>query len=152
MTETLPREWTLRIPLPCPWLTLNIERDKYRRAGLVKKWRKAVVTVAEMLELPHGITPVRIFVRFHYTSRQAPVRDRHNLSPTIKALVDGLGPSRTFTVKGKTYTTDGYGLIPDDSDRHVLDTKWEVRKSTWSGAEIIVSPARTAAEQIPLFR
>jgi hypothetical protein len=117
--------WTLEIYAPCAWLTANVERHYQSRATKVRKWREAVVDVCAIAQLPHGVTPVRIAAAVRYAGRR-PVRDRLNLAPTIKACVDALTPARTFTRGGKTYVTAGYGLLPDDDDRHVVDTVWDL--------------------------
>jgi crossover junction endodeoxyribonuclease RusA len=50
-------------------------------------------------------------------------RDRENISPTVKALVDGIvGDSR---------------LLPDDSDRHILSTKYESHVAGLPGITVI---------------
>lgn len=122
-------EWTIRIFAPCAWLTANIERHHLARAAKVKKWRQAVVAACLEAQLPKGVTPVRIHAQVRYAGR-APVRDRLNLAPTIKAIVDALTPPRPFTKTDKRtglpreYTTVGYGFLPDDNDRHVLETTW----------------------------
>lgn len=122
------RSWTITIPAPGPWLTANIERFYLGRSAAVRQWREATVWACTAARLPTDITPVTIHAACHYVGR-APVRDRLNLAPTIKALVDALTPPRTFVRKGKTYTTAGYGLLPDDSDKHVLGTDWQLVKA-----------------------
>jgi hypothetical protein len=92
------------------------------------------VVACQQAKLPTGITPVRIHADVFYEGTRPPVRDRLNLAPTLKAIVDGLGPARDFTRKRpdgteKTYHTNGYGFLPDDSDKHVLDTTWTIAPS-----------------------
>lgn len=120
-------EWTLTIPAPGNWLTANIERNRFRRGALVKAWREATVAQCRAGRLPTGITPVDIAAVVRHPGRP-PVRDRLNLAPTIKAIVDALTPSRTFTRNGTTYRTVGYGLLPDDSDRHIRRTDWHLER------------------------
>lgn len=150
-TATETRRWSVRIPQPCPWLTANIDRDKYQRARLVKAWRAATVNACFALQLPKDITPVTLFAWINHTRPHAPVRDRLNLAPTMKAVVDALTPSRTTQRNGKTFRTHGYGLLPDDSDRHVLDTRWQLQRSTWDGIELLISTAAPVIEQPSLF-
>ena len=125
MTEPITiqaaRSWTIRIPFAGEWLTANPRgtSDRYGRSRLIRRWRESAATACLAARLPKGITPVRLHVVMHYIGRP-PVRDRDNIVPTVKALVDGLTPPREFQRNGKWYRTAGYGLIPDDSDRHVL--------------------------------
>lgn len=132
-------EWTLVIPAPADWLTANVERYRYRRGALVRAWREATVGQCHVARLPTGVGPVDIAAVIRHPGR-APVRDRLNLAPTIKAMVDALTPGRTFTRGGRTYTTAGYGLLSDDSDRHVRRTDWRLeRDDTLRRAEVVLT-------------
>ncbi len=152
------REWTLVFEMPCEWLTANIARDKYKQGSLVKKIRKAVVEACEIEGLPKAVGPVTIHALIHYTSKTAPVRDRLNLAPTMKAHVDGLTPERKFTRDGKTHHVPGYGFLADDSDKHVLDTTWELKRAhKWTTARwgvdqlTITEPKPVTHQQLPLL-
>jgi hypothetical protein len=127
---TVTREWTITIPAPCDWLTANVERHKYQRAQLVRQWRSATWAACTKAKLPTGVTPVDIHAVVRYAGRQAPVRDRLNLAPTVKAIVDGLTPKKTTVRDGKTFHALGYGFLPDDSDKHVRATTWELERLT----------------------
>lgn len=125
----------IQVPFAGVWLTANRERFRFNRAKHVKAWRDAVheACLTAKPRPPKGITPVKVHVVAYYTGR-APVRDKTNIFNTIKACVDGLTPLKLHTRKlanGRVqrYTSGGYGLLPDDSDRHVLDTTWELRPS-----------------------
>lgn len=117
------RTWTIEVPQPCAWLTANIERDWRKRSTLVRTWRQAVVLACQAAKLPQGISPVELSAVIYYVGR-SPVRDRLNLAPTIKACVDALTPQVVKFRKGKPVISIGYGFLPDDSDRHVLETNW----------------------------
>ena len=123
MTQT----WTLVVPA-CEWLTSNTRLRPIQVAAEVRLWRQAVFVACQRDKMPTGITPVRIVAVAHYVGR-APVRDRLNLAPTMKAIVDGLGPARTITRGRALIRTVGYGFLPDDSDEHVLDTKWTLERT-----------------------
>lgn len=126
MTEPLfdvgdGREWTLTIPAPCKWLTanrLNNRHNRFSRSKLTKEWRTAGYHAAKAAHLPTGLHCIEVIGVARFLGR-APVRDRDNLRPTLKAVIDGLGPPRTFTRQGKTFHSPGYGLIPDDNDKHL---------------------------------
>lgn len=118
------REWTIVIPAPCEWITanqLNNRHSRFSRSRLTLAWRTAACRLAAAANLPTGLDYVRIDAVAHFRGR-APVRDRDNLRPTVKACIDGLTPARTFTRKGTIYHSPGYGLIPDDNDRHLAGT------------------------------
>ncbi len=120
--------WRVVVPA-CEWLTANTRLRPIQVSGEVRLWRQAVFVACQRDRLPTGITPVRIVAVAHYVGR-APVRDRLNLAPTIKAVVDGLGPARTLFRNGKpTVRTVGYGFLPDDSDQHVVDTTWTLEQT-----------------------
>jgi len=116
--------WFLVVPAPCEWATANRNRQlsRYEQARLAKAWRHATWAAASQAKLPKGLARVRIVAVAHFRTirgKPAPVRDAENLAPTLKAVVDGLGPSRTFTRNGKRYHSAGWGLIPDDSAKYV---------------------------------
>lgn len=119
--------WTIGIPA-VQWLTANRELHYRRRSELVRAWRQATVAACTRAQLPTGVTPVRLSAVAQYVTRSAPVRDRLNLAPTIKAIVDGLTPQVVKVRAGKQVVSEGYGLLPDDSDRHVLDTTWTLQR------------------------
>jgi hypothetical protein len=123
--------YRLRVLAPADgWLTSNPRRAGAWRArsAVVREWRSNAAAACMAAGLPKGITPVTIEVVAWYRGR-APVNDRLNLAPTIKAAVDGLGPERIITRNGKRFHAAGYGLLTDDSDRHVRDTTWTMRKA-----------------------
>lgn len=127
--DTLPlfdvgdgREWTLTIPAPCAWLTanqLNNRHNRFSRSSITKSWRTAGYHAAKAARLPTGLACIEVLGVARFLGR-APVRDRDNLRPTLKAVIDGFGPARTWTRKGATYHSPGYGLIADDDDKHLL--------------------------------
>lgn len=117
--------WTLVVPAPCAWLTANDRRDRYTQARLVKLWRTATATYARAAKLPTGLARVRIDAIARFAPGPPPVRDTANLAPTLKAVVDGLGPARTIRRTDKTtgavrrIHASGHGLIVDDDDAHL---------------------------------
>jgi hypothetical protein len=115
------RQWTLTILAPCPWLTanqLNNRHNRYSRSTLTKEWRTIAATLAGVGGLPTGLDYIAVDGLARFRGRP-PVRDRDNLRPTLKAVIDGLGPARVWTRKGTTYRSPGHGLIPDDSDKYL---------------------------------
>lgn len=123
----MSRSWTIAIPAES-WLTANKQLHHHARSKAVHAWRRSVVAACHRAGLPTGVTPVRLSAVVQYTGRSAPVRDRLNLAPTIKAIVDGLTPQVVKMRAGKPVVSEGYGLLPDDSDRHVLDTSWTLQR------------------------
>lgn len=127
--------WTVQVWMPAggKWLTDNPSASgighRYARAALVRDWRDATCGACHRGKLPRNITPVRIHAVVIYIGRR-PVRDRMNLSALIKAVVDGLTPARTVMRKTGPVHSGGYGFLPDDSDKHVLATTWDLRPAT----------------------
>lgn len=112
--------WVITIPAPCRWMTSNKGNAQSRRgrmaiAHLTRSWRRAAYEAAQAAKLPTGLAKVRIEFEARFRGRP-PVRDRWNLEPTLKAVTDGLGPSRVST---RTPYAIGWGLIPDDDDAHL---------------------------------
>ena len=119
--------YTIAVPAAV-WLTANKQMHYQARSKAVHTWRRNVVAACERAGLPTGITPVRITAAARYLGRTSPVRDRLNLAPTIKAVVDGLTPHKVKIRAGRQVVSEGYGLLPDDSDAHVLDTTWHLER------------------------
>lgn len=123
------RAWAITIPAPF-WLTANKDLHHQQRSRIVRQWRQATVNACTRAGLPTGVTPVALSGIAYYLGTHRPVRDRLNLAPTFKAITDGLTPRQVKQRQGRLVVSEGYGLLPDDSDGHVLDTKWEVERLT----------------------
>lgn len=94
---------TLTIPTPADWINLNQRHHWAKKAKLTKAWRNAAHLHARSVGLPQGLGKVRVVATIHKaTNRQY---DAHNLIPTVKAVIDGLVD---------------YGLIPDDTNTHLV--------------------------------
>lgn len=143
--------WTVRVPFAGEWLTANpaSSTDRYGRSRAIRDWREATAAACMAARLPKDVTPVRLILGVRYAGNRAPVRDRLNLAPTIKAIVDGLCPPKTITRAGRIYRTAGYGLLPDDSDEHVLGTEWTIAASgserAWVDVTVIHEPTTEGA-------
>lgn len=124
---TGPRSWIVEIPFAGKWLTAN-KTSSYRWGA--RDWRDNTKVACINAKLPKGVEAVRIHGVCWYVGRVAPVRDNGNLRPTFKAIEDGLSPTVVSSRNGRPHTRGGYGLIPDDSDKHLRGTTWELRKST----------------------
>lgn len=120
------RIWTLTLMAPCVWLTantLNGPNDGPARSRAIRLWRKAMCDCCRAGNLPCGDQRLDL-IRVRMTARfrgRPPVRDGNagNLDPTKKAVLDGLGPERNRMWKGELRKFAGWGLIPDDSDKHL---------------------------------
>lgn len=100
-----------RIDLPYekPPLTLNggvptSTRAMHAKAREIRRVRADGATLARMVKLPKNVGHATIQV--HYRPRDKRYRDPINLTPTQKALVDGLRD---------------YGLVHDDDQRFITD-------------------------------
>ena len=100
--ESTVSEWTLTIESALPMLNLNQRYHWAKKAQLTKHWRQLALANAMAAGLPRNLQNVHITAHvIKSTSRQY---DVHNLMPTLKACVDGLVD---------------YGLIPDDTNKHL---------------------------------
>ena len=93
----------LWIPAPAGWINLNHRMHWAVKAKLTKAWRLAARVHAQNAGLPKGFEHVRI--EAHVVKSTARAYDAHNLTPTGKAIIDGLVD---------------YGLVPDDTNRYVV--------------------------------
>jgi crossover junction endodeoxyribonuclease RusA len=94
---------TLTVPAPCQWINLNQRLHWAKRAKLTKSWRLAARVRAQQAGLPKGLPRVRVTATIHKGNNRA--YDAHNLVPTVKAAIDGLVD---------------YGLIPEDTNQHLV--------------------------------
>lgn len=116
--EITARQWSLTIPAPCDWLTANDHDNRWQRASRIRSWRDAAAIYARQAKLPTGLARVRIDAVARFPGR-ARVRDAANLAPTLKAAIDGLTPAKVGRGPKRSYAASGYGLIPDDDDKHL---------------------------------
>src|SRR5262249_54533101 len=114
------------------------------RAELVQLWRGATVDRARLARLPRDLGRIRVEPTAHFRGRP-PVRDSSNLEPTLKACIDGLGPSRILQRKGRRIPVPGYGLIPDDDDAHLELERLKI------GAPLEYKPYANAGELVLLI-
>lgn len=96
------------------WLTANRPSSPWVIRRLRAEWRRAAFDAAAAAHLPVGLARVQIHAVARFWGR-APVRDRDNLRPTLKAVIDGLGPPQ---LSSRT-SAPGWGLIPNDDDAHL---------------------------------
>lgn len=112
--------WTITIPADLAWLNLNQRTHWAAKAKLTKAWRGMAYAVAVCSLLPKGLDRVHIIA--HITKPTARQYDVHNLMPTLKACVDGLVD---------------YGLIPDDTNKHLIGP--DLRQGGKGPAAVIIT-------------
>lgn len=94
--------WTITVPAIVPFLNLNQRMHWAQKAKITKAWRARAGLHATLANLPKDLQRVHIVA--HVTKPTNRQYDVHNLMPTLKACVDGLVD---------------YGLIPDDTNKHL---------------------------------
>ena len=108
----------LVVPAPAKWLSANGSYSRWERARHVKTWRAAALVHARAARLPRGLAKVRVDAVLTFATRRH--RDEHNYMPTLKAIVDGLGPDKSRVTKsGRAISAPGYNLIADDTPAHL---------------------------------
>ena len=129
----------LTIPAPAKWLSANGSYGRWERARHVKTWREATLVHARAARLPRGLAKVRVDAVLTFATRRH--RDEHNYMPTLKAIVDGLGPDKSRVTKtGKHISAPGYGLIADDTPEH-LEGPY-IRFATETGSPVVALTIR----------
>jgi len=93
----------LFVPAPAAWINANDRMHWRPKARLTKAWRMAAHIHARVNGLPQGMC--RVQVTAYVMKPTARAYDAHNLMPTAKAVMDGLVD---------------YGLIPDDTNAHLV--------------------------------
>ncbi|MFE3081815.1 hypothetical protein [Nocardia tengchongensis] len=111
----------LELPWTTPPLTLNDSGQtrgaRLARSRRIREIRSDVVVLATKARLPKGVRYATITL--HYRPALNRRRDSVNLSPTLKAVVDGLTPQKIVKTKAGYNVHAGYGLVNDDSTREV---------------------------------
>lgn len=128
------REWTLTLPFTKP-LSLNDRMGWQQRYRLTKPWFDAGMVLARKHRIP--LLPHFTAV-LEYAPREKRVRDPENLTPTLKALVDGM-------VK--------HGVAPGDDPRYYTPTPAVIHDATgepgrlWLVVKELPAPAPTEGDQ-----
>ena len=97
------RKWTLTVPADMGFLNLNQRMHWAPKAELTRKWRRTTLMCAQVAKLPTNLD--RVHITAHIIKPTNRSYDVHNLLPTLKAAIDGLVD---------------YGLIPDDTNEHLV--------------------------------
>jgi crossover junction endodeoxyribonuclease RusA len=93
--------WIIVLPYTKPPLTLNGGTgSRYARAAIIKRLRIDARVLCRFHDLPMRN---RLRVTLEYQPKDSRARDSINLSPTLKAAVDGIVDA---------------GVLPDDDDAH----------------------------------
>lgn len=122
--HSAPRVWTLVIPAPTAWISLNQRLHWAKKAELTRTWRLAASLAARKAGLPKGIPHVHITATVTKPSRRA--FDVHNLLPSLKAAIDGLVD---------------YGLVADDSTKYLTGPDMRVNPETGPAAVVLTITA-----------
>lgn len=104
-------------------LSENDRRHWRVKARRVKELRDLARQHAALGRAPH-LDAARLVVTVSLPDRRR--RDLHNLTPTVKALVDGLVDA---------------GLLPDDDAAHLAGPDWRLaprRAEKWMGRPVVV--------------
>lgn len=89
----------INLPWTTPPLSANQRMHWARKASTTRGLRQAGALLAR-----NAPRTDRLIVTLHWRPKDRRRRDRHNLYPTVKALVDGLVDA---------------GIVPDDDTEHV---------------------------------
>ena len=115
------REWTLQIKAPARMLSANGNKPWRETANAKREWRAATYVLAKSARLPRGLDRVRVDVELWFNVQRE--RDEPNYHPYVaKPIVDALAAERK--VRDRRQPTGwriepGYGLIPNDTKRHL---------------------------------
>lgn len=112
--------WTITIPAPVEFINLNQRMHWAKKANLTRAWRSAGLIYAMAADIPRNLA--RVHITAHIIKPTARQYDVHNLLPTLKAAVDGLVD---------------YGLIPDDTNNHLVGP--DLREGGKGPAGIIIT-------------
>jgi hypothetical protein len=116
----MTRTWTLTVASALPMLNLNQRLHWAKKAQLTKHWRTLTLTNAMAADLPRNLGRVHIVAHVIKPTNRA--YDVHNLTPTLKAAIDGLVD---------------YGLIPDDTNAHLIGP--DLRQGGKGDAGIVIT-------------
>lgn len=115
---TTIRTWTLTINAPARMYSVNTAEHWHKTGAAKKAWRESAFVHARQAKLPKALDRVRIDITLHFTTNAQ--RDTANYHPMVgKPLVDGISTGRLVKTKSGVRSEPGYGLIPDDTPRHL---------------------------------
>ncbi|MDQ0735154.1 hypothetical protein [Arthrobacter agilis] len=120
--------WTLEVPAPAAWISMNDRSHWATRARLTKAWRHSAHVYARLARLPKGLGPVHITAAVIKSTGRA--YDAHNLTPTAKAVIDGLVD---------------YGLTPDDTNAHVVGPDMREGGTGRAGLLLTITPIESGS-------
>lgn len=120
--------WTVTVTSELPMLNLNQRMHWAKKAQLTKHWRRLAYVNAMAAALPTNLGRVHIVA--HVTKPTNRQYDAHNLLPTLKAAIDGLVD---------------YGLIPDDTNSHLVGP--DLRQGGKGDAAIIITITEIEKEE-----
>ena len=106
------------------WLSMNERTHWAPKASKVKQWRTLAKITAQNEHLPKGLQRVHVTCTVHKTNNR--VYDVHNLTPTAKAIIDGLVD---------------YGLLDDDSNAYLVGPDMRPgEKQDQAGVTVTIRP------------
>lgn len=138
-TPALPTaDWRVEIPMPvlsagrkagqsAGWLSLN-RLPTSVAAKIVwdqakKDWRLASFMALVVANVPRNLDRIEVTVELRFPDRK--IRDTGNYEPTLKPIIDALGPQRVYrsanVKKDHGLVVEiGRGIIPSDDPRHLI--------------------------------
>ena len=118
---------TLTVPAPTEFINLNQRLHWAKKAKLTKTWRTLTRIHAQNAGLPKGLPRVHVTATIHKPHGRA--FDAHNYVPTLKAAIDGLVD---------------YGLVPDDTNAHLVGPDMRQGAKGPARIELTITPLEEA--------
>lgn len=109
---------TLPLTFTIDWLgrpqTSNAERQAHyhKSAKIRAAWNEAAHQACQIARAPKGLDRIGILIQPIYD--KGPLPDTDAIGPTVKGIIDGI-----VTGKPRKSAPPGYGVVPDDSGKHV---------------------------------
>ena len=94
--------------------TSNAERQAHYHASakVRKAWNEAALQMCRVTKAPKNLDCIGIIIQPIYD--KGPLPDTDAIGPTVKGIIDGI-----VTGKPNKKSAPGYGVVPDDSGKHV---------------------------------
>ncbi|HEY9525329.1 MAG TPA: hypothetical protein VIR33_18975 [Thermopolyspora sp.] len=115
---TGPRTWTIELPAGMELLTSNNRSGHWgHRHRITKSIVGTTIVIARAAKIP-PLGRVTISAVWHPPAKgRAPVRDAHNLAPTLKACIDGIVRAGVLRDDSDTYVASA-GISPGEKREH----------------------------------
>lgn len=130
-----PRSWRIEFRPGTPLLSSNHREHWAAAREITAPIKDTAIVLARAAKIPRGLLRVAITAEFRQPpGRECVVREAHNLTPVVKAAIDGIAKA---------------GVIADDADKYVASVTYQPGPPHPLGQLILIITEVTSGETHP---